>query len=488
MGGRRIKASLVCAIAALLALATGPVSAFEDAPPVAAPESAVPSVPADPATAVASSEAAAADAPVEIAAAVTLETGRLRESLPRIATVDLTAEPQDMWERIRNGFSMPNLDGELVARHQAWFLSRPQYLVRVMERSRRYLFHIVEEIEKRGLPTELALLPIVESSYDPMALSPARASGLWQFIPSTGRNYQLEQNWWVDERRDIVASTSAALDYLRDIYQMHGDWHLALASYNWGENAVARAIERNKAKGVQTDYSSLTMPAETRNYVPKLQALKNIIARPHLFGLSLDPIPNRPYFATVQAPREIDISVAARLAETPAEEIRALNPGHNRPVVLGRKEILLPVEKVDTFLSNLEEHNRPLSAWRTYTLRSPERVEQVARRFGISVAALKEANGLGRKTTRLPAGASLLVPARDTVSGTSGGGTKRSQAKSGKHPGKATSLAAAKRSRTGPLIAKGTAPRKSKASKVTASRDSGKPVRASETLRVVAAR
>jgi len=348
----------------------------------------------------------------EPAAPSTLE---IRDALPRIATIDLTAEPSDVWERIRNGFSMPNLDSDLVTQHQAWYLNRPQQLSRILERSRRYLFHIVQEIEKRGVPTELALLPVVESAYNPMALSPARASGIWQFIPSTGRTFKLEQNWWIDQRRDIVASTAAALEYLQTIYDMHGDWHLALASYNWGENAVARAIERNQSKGLPTDYLSLAMPAETRNYVPKLQALKNIIARPHLFGIALEPVPNRPYFVTVEQPADMDIALAARLAEVPLNEFRALNPAYNRPVASGQSRLVLPADKADVFLANLEAHNKPLVTWQSYTLKRGDKLNAVAQRFGIALARLREINGIGPRTKPVP-GQSLLVPARDVLS------------------------------------------------------------------------
>ncbi len=346
--------------------------------------------------------------PVANAGSVDLDLSELPR--PAVPTLDLTAEPADLWERIRNGFAMPDLVSPLVMQHQAAYLNRPQNLARVIQRSRRYLHHIVEEIEKRGMPTELALLPIVESAFNPMALSRARASGLWQFIPSTGREFQLRQNWWVDERRDIVASTAAALDYLQTIYEMHGDWHLALASYNWGEGAVARAIEKNEARGLSTDYLSLTMPAETRNYVPKLQALKNIVARPQLFGVGLEPIPNRPYFATVEKPKEMDLALAARLAETPLEEFRALNPGYNRPIASGQARLAIPADKVETFLSNLESHDKPLVSWRSYSLRKGEKIESVAARFGIAGAKLRQINGLGPRA-RLAADQTLLVPA-----------------------------------------------------------------------------
>ena len=347
------------------------------------------------------------------AAELPTPTLEIRDALPRIATIDLTAPPDDLWERIRNGFGMPNLTSDTVTQQQAWYLARPEYLKRVVDRSRRYMHHIVEELEKRGMPTEIALLPIVESAYNPMAYSHAHASGLWQFIPSTGKTYRLEQNWWLDQRRDIIASTSAALDYLQSIYEMHGDWHLALASYNWGENAVARAISKNQAKGLPTDYLSLTMPAETRHYVPKLQALKNIIAQPQLFGASLDPIPNRPYFVTVGKPAEMDVSVAAKLAEMTVEEFLTLNPAHNRPVMPagGNTSIVLPADKVEVFQANLENHDRPLVNWRAYTLKKGEKLDAVAARFGIAAARLRQVNGIGSKL-KVGAGHTILVPAK----------------------------------------------------------------------------
>ena len=338
------------------------------------------------------------------------------DDLPTIHSIDLTTPPEDVWQRIRNGFAMPNLDGPLVADRQAWYLNRPEMLRTLFDRSRRYLYYIVEQLQKRGMPTELALLPLVESAYNPMAYSRARASGIWQFIPSTGKSYRLEQNWWRDQRRDIIASTDAALDYLQNIYEMNGDWHLALASYNWGENAVARAVARNQTKGLPTDYMSLTMPAETRYYVPKLQALKNIIAQPELFGIRLDPIPNQAYFGTVNKPGDMDVSLAAKLAEMPLSEFMALNPAYNRPVMPGAKgsPLLLPSDKVEVFLSNLHNHERqekPLSNWRTYTLKKGEKLDQIASRFGINGTSLRQINGITRRT-RVGIGTTLLVPAK----------------------------------------------------------------------------
>jgi membrane-bound lytic murein transglycosylase D len=318
---------------------------------------------------------------------------------------------------MRNGFSMPDLDSPLVADRQAWYLNRPDLLKRIFERSRRYLHHIVGELEKRGMPTELALLPVVESSFNPMAYSSARALGMWQFIPATGKTYTLQQNAWFDQRRDIVASTGAALDYLQTIYEMHGDWHLALASYNWGENAVGRAVAKNKAKGLPSDYSSLKMPVETSYYVPKLQAIKNIIAQPQLFGISLDPIPNRPYFGIVERSGNMDIALAARLAEIPVEEFIALNPAYSRPVMpsAANSPMVLPAGKVQTFLANLQDHeaqDKPLSAWLTHNLKKGEKLESVASRYGISALRLKQLNGINARTKLTP-GFALLVPGKE---------------------------------------------------------------------------
>lgn len=326
-------------------------------------------------------------------------------------SIDLTASPDDLWIRLRNGFAMTNLNDDLVLHYQQWYQNRPDALRRMVERSRPYLHHIVEEIEARGMPTELALLPMVESSFNPMAYSRSHAAGLWQFIPGTGKRFNLEQSWWQDQRRDIVASTGAALEYLQTIYDMHGDWHLALASYNWGEGAVKRAIEKNGARGLPTDYSSLNMPNETRHYVPKLQALKNIFGNPALMAqLQLPEINNRPYFATIDTPRPIDVKTAARLANMPVAEFVALNPAHNRPVIKADSSLVIPADKVDTFQSNLEKYAAPLTEWQTYTLKNGEKLNQVAPRFGIALPDLLRVNGLNGKI-RLGAGSTLLVPA-----------------------------------------------------------------------------
>jgi membrane-bound lytic murein transglycosylase D len=339
-----------------------------------------------------------------------------RPALPH--AIDLVSESADIWERMRNGFAMPDLDSPLVLDRQAYYLNHPEYVKRMIERSRPYLYFIVAELEKRGMPTELALLPIVESAYNPMALSRSHASGMWQFVPSTGKRYDLKQNWWFDDRRDVIASTTAALDYLQSIYEMNGDWYLALASYNWGENAVARAVAKNQARGLKTDYLSLTMPTETRYYVPKLQAIKNIIANPALFGIELPAIPNRPYFTTVETSQDIDVRLAAKLAEMPLDQFLALNPANNRPVISSQAKsvIVLPTDKLDVFNTNLEAHQsneKPLSSWRTISLKAGDKIEKIAASHGVSVAKLKAINGLKPKA-KFKTGQTVLVPVAGT--------------------------------------------------------------------------
>jgi membrane-bound lytic murein transglycosylase D len=284
----------------------------------------------------------------------------------------------------------------------------------MIDRSSHFLFHIVEQVEKRGMPTEIALLPMIESAYNPVAYSRSHASGIWQFIPSTGKDFGLRQNWWYDGRRDVIAATNAALDYLEKLYGMFGDWQLALASYNWGEGAVSRAMERNRAKGLPTDYENLTMPAETRGYIPKLMAVKNIVLNPARFGLTIADIPNEPYFEMVTLKRHIDVKLAAKFAELPLEEFKFLNPGHNKPVIrAGESErIVLPKHKAATFRANLAKHDRPLVSWDAVTLRRGQKVERVAAEHGITLTELKQLNGLQNQKKLVP-GQPLLVPAKN---------------------------------------------------------------------------
>ena len=323
--------------------------------------------------------------------------------------------PTDVWVRVRGGFKMTNLNGPLVQQWEQYYSTRPDYVARMVERGSHFLYHVMEELERRGMPSEIALLPMIESAYNPQAYSRAHAAGMWQFIPSTGKNYGLRQNFWYDGRRDVLAATGAALDYLEKLYGMFNDWSLALAAYNWGEGAVSRAVARNQAKGLPTDYESLAMPAETRNYLPKLQAVKNIIANPDQYGIKLAEVPNRPYFATVTTPQHMDVKVAASLAEMSVEEFRFLNPAHNKPVIRADAEtIVLPVEKVMVFQRNLGVREKPLVSWQAYTVKRSDHPEQIAAKYGMTLAQLKEANAIPAKK-RIVAGQTLMVPLRGSA-------------------------------------------------------------------------
>ncbi|OZI53384.1 transglycosylase SLT domain-containing protein [Bordetella genomosp. 4] len=326
-------------------------------------------------------------------------------------TVDLTNPPVDAWDRIRRGFAIPNLNTELAQEWTDYYAAHPESVQRMAERAGKYLYFIVDEINRRGLPTELALLPFVESAYNPTALSRSQASGLWQFVPATGQYFNLKQDWWRDERRDPIASTYAALDYLEKLFEMQGDWYLALASYNWGEGSVQRAMARNEAANLPSDYLSLNMPEETRNYVPKLQAIKNIIANPRKYAVVLPPVDNSPYFAMVRKNRDIDLEVAARLAEMPLEEFKALNPSFNRPVIRGEHQptLLLPTDRVDKFNANLQAYKGDLTSWKVYQASRGESYAAIAKRFGVTEAALRSANGISHRT-KSASGATLLIP------------------------------------------------------------------------------
>ncbi len=317
----------------------------------------------------------------------------------------------DLWERVRRGFAIPDLDNELVHERERWYASRPDYVARMTERGGRYLFHIVEELDKRGMPTELALLPFIESAYNPQAMSVARASGMWQFIPSTGRDFELKQNVFRDDRRDVLASTRAALDYMQKLYGMFGDWHLALAAYNWGEGSVQRAIAKNQRAGLPTDYESLRMPAETQGYVPKLQAVKNIIAHPENFGLKLPELMNHPYFLSVPIEHDIDVGLAIQLAGIPIEEFQSLNPQMNRPVILanGTPQLLLPYDNANRFVRNLPLHRGPLATWTAWVAPKSMKSAEAARVAGMSEETFREVNRIPARMT-IRAGSTLLVP------------------------------------------------------------------------------
>ena len=319
--------------------------------------------------------------------------------------------PTDIWERIRRGFAMPDLDDDFVRNREQWYASRPDYILRMTERSRPYLFHIVEELERRNMPTELALLPFIESAFNPNAVSSAKAAGMWQFMPATGKYFDLKQNLFRDERRDVLESTRAALDYLQKLYGMFGDWHLALAAYNWGEGSVGRALARNKAQGKPLTYSDLNMPNETRYYVPKLQAVKNIVAQPEMFNTQLPLIQNHPFFKSVSIDRDIDVAVAARLAGISPEDFKALNPSMNRPVILaaGTPQILLPWDNATTFEINLQnQSSQRLATWTAWQAPRTMKLDEAANLVNMPVDQLRSANGIP-PNMMVKAGSTLLV-------------------------------------------------------------------------------
>jgi len=290
-------------------------------------------------------------------------------------------------------------------------------MLRMTERSRKYLFHIVEELERRNMPTELALLPFIESAFNPQAVSSAKAAGMWQFMPATGKHFELKQNAFRDDRRDVLASTRAALDYLQKLHGMFGDWHLALAAYNWGEGSVSRAIEKNRKAGLGTGYEDLKMPAETRLYVPKLQAVKNIVSAPQALGTTLPVIENHPYFQTVDISHDIDVALAARLAGVREEDFKALNPSLHRPVILaaGTPQILLPWDNAKVFERNFEAYNQgQYASWTVWTLPSTMSTAEAARRVAMAESDLRTINGIPPRML-IKAGSALIVP-RSTTS------------------------------------------------------------------------
>jgi membrane-bound lytic murein transglycosylase D len=303
----------------------------------------------------------------------------------------------DLWERIRRGFVMHELNMPLVQNHEQFYAQKQDYIKRFVARGSRYLYHIVEELERRNLPTEIALLPIIESAFNPQAASTAKASGMWQFIPSTGSSYGLKQDWHADHRRDVMLSTKAALDYLQRLHGMFNSWELAFAAYNCGEGCVGRAIKANQARGLPTDFASLNLPIETRNYVPKLIAVKNIVLSPASYGVELTSVNNKPYFSKVPAPAKIDVKLAAKLAEMPVDEFSALNPAFNRPVATsGTGYFLVPTENADLFSTNLRLYqslNGPMVSWQTVTARKGDSVDVVARRYGMTGSYLRATGG-----------------------------------------------------------------------------------------------
>ena len=351
---------------------------------------------ADPAAAAESSEPPASVPPA-------LPRGRLDP--------EQDAERSNLWDRIRNHWQMPDLQGDRVGKWEQYYARQPDYVQRMITRGSRYLFHIVEEVRRRQMPTELALLPFIESAFNPQAQSSARASGMWQFMPATGKDYELRQNVFRDDRRDVLASTRAALDYLQRLHGLFGDWHLALAAYNWGQGNVLRAIALNKRAGKPTDYASLVMPDETRDYVPKLQAVKNLVAAPERMGLALPMLENHPYFLSVPIERDMDVAMASRLAGMSVEDFQALNPQMNQPVILaaGVPQVLLPYDNANRFLREISLVQGPLASWTAWVAPRKLKLGEAARLVGMPETQLREVNRIPLGMV-LNTGSTLLVP------------------------------------------------------------------------------
>ncbi|MCQ8896292.1 transglycosylase SLT domain-containing protein [Limnobacter humi] len=357
---------------------------------------------------------------------------------PVPVTVDLSVPADDVWTELKRGFTIPDIDNAEVRDREAVLLRSTRMVNGMLVRSKPYLYFIARECEKRGLPTELALIPFIESQFNPNARSPSAAEGLWQFIPSTGRQFDLKQNRYVDERRDLIASTRAALDYLTYLYDMHGDWHLALMSYNWGEGAVLRAVKRTREMGQEPIWSNLDVPAETRQYLPKLQALKNLILNPERFNVVLPEVPNTPYFTEIKKPGNLDLREIARLAQIDLESIQKLNTALNQPVLYAAQTdtLLVPIYHEDKVKETLVNYQSPRhfssptdrpgrtatkteykpSSPKSYQIRRGDTLAELATQFRVSVDDLLKANKLSKRSVLRP-GTSIRIPAGEAPSG-----------------------------------------------------------------------
>ena len=331
-------------------------------------------------------------------------------------TVAPALPSEDLWDRIRAGFKMPELSGKRTADFEAFFAGKPDYIARMTERSQKYLYYIVQAIDERNMPMELALLPFVESAFNPEANSRAKAAGMWQFMPATGRHFNLKQNVFRDERRDVLESTEAALNYLQQLYGMFGDWHLALAAYNWGEGNVMKAIRRNKARKKGVTYADLRMPRETRSYVPQLMAFKAIVLNPEKYGIKLPAVPNHPFFDVIEIERDIDVALAAKFANISEAEFRALNPSLKQPVILsaGLPRILLPWENAALFENALSEHQGPLATWTAWRVPKTANTATLAKMVSMSEAELRAVNDIPKRRL-VTAGSVLLVKRTDKL-------------------------------------------------------------------------
>jgi len=334
--------------------------------------------------------------------------------LDQLGTVVYSAQKKEpnLWNRVKKGYSLPHQSHKRIDDNIRWFARHPAYLKRVAKRAEKYLYYIVSETERLQIPLEIALLPVVESAFQPFAYSHGRAAGIWQFIPSTGKLYGLKQNWWYDGRRDIGASTKAALRFLKDMHDsLNDDWFLALAAYNSGYGTVSRAIRKNKRKGKATDFWSLKLPRETRNYVPKLLAIAEIINNPKKYDINLPVIKNKPYLVEVDTESQIDLALAAQLAEISVEQLYILNPGYNRWATdpNGPHKLMLPIEKAGLFSANLKEvPPEKRLAWKRHKIRRGQTLLAIADKYNTPVSLIKELNQIRGNLIR--EGQNLIIP------------------------------------------------------------------------------
>lgn len=323
----------------------------------------------------------------------------------------------NLWDRVRAGFALPDFDHPRVNQWEQWYRDRPEYVAAMMERARRYLYYFVSEVEDRGMPLEVALLPAVESAYKPNAYSRARAAGLWQFIPSTGRNYGLAQDSWYDERRDVVESTKAALDYLQYLNrEFQGDWFYALAAYNAGEGRVARAIRYNETRGRSVNYHDLRLAEETLGYVPQLVALRNLVRDPAGQGIALPDIPNEPYFAEVRTQGKLDLTGVAIATGVSEDELRALNSGFRRGAIgfSGPQRVLVPAAyktSVERQLALMPDSMRV--DWTNHRVAPGETLVSIARSYGLSPEEIQSFNHLSSR--KVKTGQQLTIPVAESA-------------------------------------------------------------------------
>ncbi len=333
--------------------------------------------------------------------------------------VDLTENSGSIWKSIERGFSIPEINNASVQARERLFLQNHKALVNIFESARPFLHYITQECIRRGLPTELALLPFIESQYNPHAISNSDAVGLWQFMPSTGAHYQLKQNKWIDERKDLIQSTEAALDYLTYLYDEHGTWHLALIAYNWGPGAIAKTVKEAQAAGKELILDNLSLPVETQDYVPKLQAIKNIISHPEQFNFKLPEISDTPYFAKVHYKKDLDFRELSRLSNVELSEIKKMNPGLKQPILYAAQTdyFLIPIQYEQTIHQALKLYkglSKSSKPFKVYKVKNGDTLDYIASEFKVSIGDIQRINSL-EKNFRLKPGMSIKLPVNNPI-------------------------------------------------------------------------